>query len=60
MFYVRHKFGIREIWQAGIFSLCAINLKVRSLGSIIYVKNVFRDRSIIREIGLIKHVYTTT
>jgi len=47
MFYVRHKFGIREIWQAGIFSLYAINLKVRSLGSIIYVKNVFMDRSII-------------
>ena len=35
--------------EAGMFSLFAINLKVRSLGSIIYVKNVFQDRSTKRE-----------
>ena len=35
------QFGILEIWQAR-----NMNLKVRSLGSIIFVRKVFRDRSI--------------
>ena len=47
MFYVRHNLAYRRFGKPGILVYGTINPKVRKLVTMIYVKKVFRDRSIL-------------